>query len=478
MTEPTRPPTDAAPPDTEPDALVARYLEAAELLAEQRPDAQLRAAVLAQAQLQAWKHADGDDDDRIAALDEAPFASNPIAYDATQKPAEGDFYTELPLPAGAASEAANDRRWRLPAIASVAILGLAGLLSLQFQRSPEIEQQRALGRPAALPSTALTESDIATATAGTASPANSASPAPAASVATDGAPSKPEAQALARTEAPASPSAPSANPAAGRSAQRTADASPHRPERKSPRTVPTERQTAPGQAEPRHERPSGQPNTAGSRPEVTAAETAPQAPLGKAGTSASAERRAATPLTPAARRGDRPGTAVDSASASIAAASSRPARTSAVDGTPHPASPLAEPAVDDGAAPLPPPPTPWSLAPPSRTEAGADAAGAVRAAPSLTPSQRLLAAAAQGRVDEARRALADGAPVEASDAGGRTALMLAAQRGNVELTRLLTGAGADPRRPDARGHDAIDHARRAGNEALARFLEQHQAHAP
>lgn len=450
MTEPPRHPTAVTPPDTEPDPLVARYLEAAELLAEQRPDAQLRAAVLAQAQLQAWKHADGDDDDRIAVLDEASFATSKIAYDAILKPAEGDFSAELPLPAGAASETANDHRWRLPAIASVAILGLAGLLSLQVQRSPDNEQQRAPGRPAALPPATPTGNGTA---ASTPSPANSASPAPAASVATDGAPPKPKTQSVARTEVPASltaPSAPSASPPADRSAQRAADVGPNRPRRESPRPVPTARQAGPGQTAPRHERPSGQADTGGG-PKRTTTETAPKAPLGKAGNTGSPERPAATP---------------------------RPALTSAAASTPNATSALAGAGVDDGATPLPPPPTPWTLVPPSRAEADAAAGGAVRAAPSLTPSQRLLAAAAQGRVDEARRALADGAPVEASDASGRTALMLAAQQGNVELTRLLTGAGANPSRPDARGHDAIDHARRAGNEALARFLEVRQAHAP
>ena len=72
----------------------------------------------------------------------------------------------------------------------------------------------------------------------------------------------------------------------------------------------------------------------------------------------------------------------------------------------------------------------------------------------------------------ARDALQRGAPVNASDASGRTALMLAARRGDVGMARLLVGAGADARRTDRQGVSAIEHARRAGHEALARHLEQ------
>ena len=92
--------------------------------------------------------------------------------------------------------------------------------------------------------------------------------------------------------------------------------------------------------------------------------------------------------------------------------------------------------------------------------------------PALTPSQRLLAAATQGQMTAAREALQQGAPANASDGSGRTALMLAARRGDVGMARLLTAAGADARRPDGHGLSAIDHARRAGHEALARHLEQ------
>ena len=72
----------------------------------------------------------------------------------------------------------------------------------------------------------------------------------------------------------------------------------------------------------------------------------------------------------------------------------------------------------------------------------------------------------------ARRALEQGAPINRTDAAGRTALMLAAQRGDVGMARLLLAAGADARRTDRQGVSAIDHARRAGHEALARHLEQ------
>ena len=96
-------------------------------------------------------------------------------------------------------------------------------------------------------------------------------------------------------------------------------------------------------------------------------------------------------------------------------------------------------------------------------------ARAARAAPAL--SQRLLAAAAAGQTEAARQALASGAPPDAADATGRTALMLAAGRGNADLVRLLLAAGADPRRADHNGQTAASHARRAGHQALAHQIE-------
>jgi hypothetical protein len=101
----SRPPTD--PLDPRDDALLLRYQEA-NALDGSRPSAALREAVLAHARLQA---------------------------------------TAQPTPAVAPKMAANDRQWKLRALASVAVLGLVGLLVMQFERGTPQEQEMALGVP-------------------------------------------------------------------------------------------------------------------------------------------------------------------------------------------------------------------------------------------------------------------------------------------------------------------------------------------
>ena len=121
------------------DDLLARYQEAAELDAAQ-PDPNVRAAVLAEAQMQAWRHAEGMD--AAGGTDEPP------------PTAPGDPASHLrlietrALPRPPTRPAANDHRWPIRAVASVAVLGLAGLLALQFGRSPQTEQDVGLGRSA------------------------------------------------------------------------------------------------------------------------------------------------------------------------------------------------------------------------------------------------------------------------------------------------------------------------------------------
>jgi len=66
----------------------------------------------------------------------------------------------------------------------------------------------------------------------------------------------------------------------------------------------------------------------------------------------------------------------------------------------------------------------------------------------------LLQAARSGRAREIESALAAGAPVDARDLSGRTALMLAAENGHAAAVRLLLDRGADPQARDARGWTA------------------------
>ena len=100
-------------------------------------------------------------------------------------------------------------------------------------------------------------------------------------------------------------------------------------------------------------------------------------------------------------------------------------------------------------------------------------------ATSLSPaSQRLLTAALSGSLDAARKALADGAPVDATNAAGQTALMLAARRGDEALVRLLLAAGADRARTDPSGRTAAALARQQGHAALAPLLSASESALP
>ena len=132
--------SDQLPRPTD-DELVARYHEAT-ALEDAAPGPDLRDAILAQAQVLAWKHADTMADDGEPAIDEVAAGARPAS-------AEPVFHSELPPPPALAVEAANDRRWFVPAVASVAVLGLAGLLALQFGRAPADDQNVALGRATA-----------------------------------------------------------------------------------------------------------------------------------------------------------------------------------------------------------------------------------------------------------------------------------------------------------------------------------------
>lgn len=55
----------------------------------------------------------------------------------------------------------------------------------------------------------------------------------------------------------------------------------------------------------------------------------------------------------------------------------------------------------------------------------------------------LIAAAARGEVEQLKRLLATGAPIDARDGAGRTALLAAVDAGRDEAARLLIEAGAD-----------------------------------
>ena len=61
-------------------------------------------------------------------------------------------------------------------------------------------------------------------------------------------------------------------------------------------------------------------------------------------------------------------------------------------------------------------------------------------------NDRLWAAAEAGSLPRVKRALAEGAVVDAEDEDGHTPLMSAAWHGNLELVKYFVDAGADPNR--------------------------------
>jgi outer membrane protein assembly factor BamB len=60
------------------------------------------------------------------------------------------------------------------------------------------------------------------------------------------------------------------------------------------------------------------------------------------------------------------------------------------------------------------------------------------------PAKQLRLAARQGNLDEVKRLVADGAPVDGGDQFGTTALLLAAGQGRIEVVRFLLEHGANP----------------------------------
>lgn len=417
------------------DDLLARYREAC-AFDPAAPDEGLRAAVLALAQVQAWHYA--------AMADETPTEGTPSAPASDPREAEhGEIgFAAEPLAPVAHPEAANDRHWFIPAVASVAVLGLAGLLALQFDRSPPDDQALGLGQRRA--------PEVANAMAPT-------SPGPTAAK-----PSATEAAA----PAPSADVTPKPRPADAGQAHRDAESPvassgaappPERPERR----VPAARAT--------RERADGTRATAQAPGrEATEAPTAPH-PAPSIDATPPAAARPPAPVAPAAQVEDMP--------------SPEPPALPAHEA--QPPAPAASPSI-------PPRPgeranrgamgaqhmesmAPGAAAPALAPQADVDTSvptDRATAAPALTPQERLLAAATHGQTAAARRALDAGAPPNATDASGRTALMLAAGRGDVTLVRMLLAAGADARRADHDGLTAAAHARRGGHEVLAGELDQ------
>ncbi len=127
--------------------------------------------------------------------------------------------------------------------------------------------------------------------------------------------------------------------------------------------------------------------------------------------------------------------------------------------TPKPVAQSEAPAVGalalDKAAPSPSAMSQRSVARPELTARDADAAGAV-----------LRRAAAAGRTADVEAALDRGAPVDAPDENGDTALILSVRGGHVATTALLRRRGADPERSNVAGDSAAALATASGDVRL------------
>lgn len=380
------------------DELVRRYHEASAQEGA-RPGAHVREAVRAHAQMVAAAHTAGP-----APTPEAP--------------------------------AANQARWKISALATVAVVGLTGLLMLQFERGTPEERDTAFShRRAEAPAPAAQTAPA---------PAPSAAPAP-----------KPLPEALSPPPSATLPAPPDSAQEQERAGNTTSPAT---------GAVAPKSTTAPS---PAHAPPPAQP----------LAKTAP----------------APTPApTPA------PATAVAPApaSASTAAAETEtlhaPRAAGAMSGFPASPSPVAAPNAESrehaATAPTKQPPPPAAPEPPAAAAAAAPAARSPLAdsvardsnGAATASMQKRLGASLPGNVWDAARAgnpqqieslVRQGTPVDARDNEGRTALMLAAMNGHTTTAQKLLALGANPRLVDREGLNAAQWAAQRGHTRLAELLE-------
>lgn len=323
-----------------------------------------------------------------------------------------------PLPASPAppQAAANQSRWKVSALATVAVLGLTGLLLLQFQRGTPEEQEIAYGqRRAAAPSASVQ------------APA-AAPPAPAA------APQAPQA-------APPKPAAPAPEPT--RPLARTAPA---------PALQEAEAPPVPGQV--------------GAVSGFPASPPLPGAPPSGTGTAAAP---AATPAPPSApprsemreRLAARDAAAAKSIAPPPPAAAPAAAAEAARSSQPESARPAAQAAAGSGLR--------RDDAADKRLAAAAPRAHSERSSAALPDG--LWEAARTGRTPQVESLIAQGTAIDARDTQGRTALMLAAANGQSATVQKLLALGANPALVDHEGLSAAQQARRLGHNRIAELID-------
>lgn len=107
----------------------------------------------------------------------------------------------------------------------------------------------------------------------------------------------------------------------------------------------------------------------------------------------------------------------------------------------------------------------------ARSDAAAAAAPQVNKSRGPSLSQALRDAARTGNTGEAESLIGQGAPVDARDTAGKTALMIAALHGHTAVVQKLLALGAQTTLVDGDGLTASQHARRGGYMAIADLIE-------
>jgi hypothetical protein len=428
-------------PESGGDELIARYREAVQMEGI-GPGSPLRAAVLAQARALARQRSREQEDAQNHATAAVDAPENMVQNIRQTSAVSGLPSESTSQPSRPRAGAANDKRWLISAVASVAVLGFVGLLALQFDRGNQAERDLALGKTTA-PAPVAIPAPV---------PAPAAEPAPASVQEAHAASSQISAP---RPAPPARPRAPAAMPAPP-----PAPAPVAQDAMQNEAAIST-RQSAARDEYPLHRSPESAVRKTQTAPAEMATATVPA--------TAPAPALAAAPPPPPA-----PTQAPDRQDWAVSAAEARSQSKAEQVLEYTPTAPVAAGAASaTTVAPVAAPPA----AARSRTQAAPEAAQtsaapADRAAPPVpSPQQRLWAAVESGQIDAARAVLAQGTSPNAADDEGRTALIRAARRGDEAMARLLIKAGADTRRVDRAGLTAADHARRTGHKALARVIE-------
>jgi hypothetical protein len=377
------------------DLLLQRYAEA-NALDEARPGPGLREAVLAHARAQAAAHAQ----------------ANPS-------------FAEVTPQAASSRTAANDSAWKLRALGSLAVLGLAGLLVLQFDRGRPDERELALGQPSA-----------------------STAPAPQAPARAETPPLA--APALATAPSPSLPEGPPDPPvAAGKPTPNHPPAAPPGPADEGSDKLPRSASVA-------------------SKETLPAPSAFPAAPVAPAAPRAAANDTADTPVAPPETLASRSAPVQMEHAPASPSSDALPAESYSGNADQAPARLQAKRARPPAAAAM-------ERSRPATGSKAAQASGALAErrseVPAPGPDAALLGAAARGSLQGTVDALAQGADINARQPDGRTALMLAAGRGDVAVIRLLIDRGADPQRLDREGLNAADWARRSGHPEVLPLLE-------